>query len=1373
MLSYLADHLAPWVLLALLVVALAVLGLVLWAARRGADSEPPASRPVPPRVNLEGVRHSFRQAVGLIESNLSSHAERYKTSWTLVLNTAETGEVLPLAAAGIPRALASDDTLSAQAHGLHWHFFDKGVVIQVQGQGADAPDAADAPGAAAWDQLLGLCRKYRPERPFDAIVVAVPAAALLTDDPQARADIAARAKDVHRRLWLAQNRFAMQFPVYLVISGCEVVPGFTAFGRALPDNLRRSMLGWSSPFELSAPFQSAWIDAGMDAVTRDAQDACAELCALAVAGGDSADYFLLPTHLADLRAGTRLFMEELMRPSAYHEPFLFRGFYLTGDCSEAQALRTSSRALPAVRPALSGGPEGDPTEAAPEAAPQISTVPAPSQPATSTPPSAFSPERLAPEPAFLRDVFERKIFAEPGLVRASRTQHLPRPLVSRVLRWTAVAVPAVWALGLAAYTVRLSNLAPQVVTVLQELAHQGRATGEPMDIERDRARVLGTLALMERMEGGQLGALLMPGSWTVFDDLQLKLRNRLERGFIDNAIEPLRMGAYARISELTGVPTDPATGTLIVGSACTLPAGWQDQVQAARRSGLNVEDLPEFTAMLEFTARLEELDRGVRAMERLSYAQVAASGEDLRVAVRVFLGAEVGAKLDRAAELLRKQSLRLVPLALGPMQQASVCAFEAGMKSLHARMFDRNELLLSEQGLDALARSLAGAGGSVDRSRLQKGWQTVLDTLARQDALMVGGKGAWMRHPELSLGPAHEGLMQRMQALALVGAPAVDAAQQQTQQASARFWAQWSLLLNPQAEHLLGVGLLWLEKEARWSHTPERTALREALAHLLSQPFMKAVPRALPEPASGQAVAWDAARLDQALVLADTRRKLEAEALPKIPPAVREDVHALMRGALADAVVDLLAQSVMFMPAAAAPAVGEADRLRLARAGSALSDLGARAAVVRLGQVLARDAMVRLRRLDDALAQGDFYRPRDLDFRSWTGDKSPMPAAFGAGDAAGLAVYAATQQAFIDALAREAEALLPALEGSGGSLMVQRWRGITGDMARYRLKSAASSLSQLEQFVVATAADVDLLNCADRIRPMPRRVGDFFSDQLVALQSALATRCQDLRRTETRDAWSRFAEAFNRDLAGRAPFRAASGTSPERPPADVEEGAAVLQNFERVQRLLGARAVASEPIRRFAEQMERVRVFMAPLYPTTPEAAPGYDVYAEFRANPAQEHQGNKIIEWSLTVGTQTLRAREPVRPLRWEPGLPIEVRLRLARDGPVAPQAEAGQPAMSVEEPREVRYRFSDPWALYSLIASQREPESASRTEARSQLLRFEFPLVATGVVGLAQTQEMRARVYLRLAVSPAGKRAPLAWPGAFPVRAPDWSTP
>lgn len=185
--------------------------------------------------------------------------------------------------------------------------------------------------------------------------------------------------------------------------------------------------------------------------------------------------------------------------------------------------------------------------------------------------------------------------------------------------------------------------------------------------------------------------------------------------------------------------------------------------------------------------------------------------------------------------------------------------------------------------------------------------------------------------------------------------------------------------------------------------------------------------------------------------------------------------------------------------------------------------------------------------------------------------------------------------------------------------------------------------------------------------------------------------------------------------------------------------------------------------------MLKVRDFLAPLYPTEENQVPGMDLTVEFRANAASEIDGNKIIDWSLAVGSQMLRQREPARPLRWEPGLPIVLTMRVARDGPVIPAADAAQPDMSVED-RTVTYRFDDPWALFSFITTHRDTDSPAGTDARSQLLRFEFPLITNNANPGAQPRASRARVYVRVAVSAAGKRAPLAWPGAFPVRQPSW---
>jgi type VI secretion system protein ImpL len=1309
-------------------------------------------------MSLDSLKQSFRRAVELIEANLATRSERYKMTWALVLNEGETGQELPLLASGIPSALSSDSALSAQALGISWNFFDQGVAIQLQGAFLGDPDNASAPGNKVWDEFLGLCRNYRPERPFDTLVLALPASLLLPSSPEAELDLVARARAIHRRLWLAQNRFALQFPVSLVITGCEAIPGFAAFAAALPETMRRSMLGWSSPYELGAPFQGQWIDTGMDEVTRDVQDACAELCALELAGQDSADYFMLPTEIERLRRGLRLFSEELMRPSAYHEPFILRGFYLSGDCGAEASLAAASAV--ARGNSAAGAPLGVLPEASGAAVeePLLVDLALPALPEAS-PGLAQSLER---EPAFLRDVFEKKVFAESGLVRASRVQRLRRPAVNRVLAWTAAAVPVVWFAGLVFSSVRLSGLSSEIEAALQQLDRDSRASvgTEPADSTRLRARAIATLEMMERVDAGLFASPFMPGSYAAFDDIHRRLAARLERGFSENSVEPLRLGAYARVSELTGVPTDPSTGTLIAGGACKLPAGIEPRGQGRAAAGLNPEDLPEFAGLLQFAARVEELDNAISAMERLARGEGSPSGEDLKTVVRTFLGAEMGGNFTRAAQLFRNQARKSAPLVVAQMRQATSCSFAASAKVLHERLFEDNELLSSEQSLQALIQARAGKGE--DWVAAQTAWTSVVDAIREQEGLMLPGKGAWMQRRTLALGPAWETLMQRMQASSLVGRDVVATVKKQAEDDFGRFVTAWDGVLAD------GDGLSWSERESRWSPAQERIELRDGLGAVLALPSMKPGKRKLPSIPQGASVGWDRVKLDQALALAESRKKYEADLLPKLPASVREDVDTMVRAALADGVIDLLAQAAtVYSRGAQAPMAGEPERTRVLRAGMVLSEIGARTAADKLGQLLGRDALMRLRSLDDSLRQSDVYQPREPDFRSWRGEKAPLLTAFAVGDSAGMAAYASQQQSFIEGLAKEAEVLLQTIEGSSNEPLVTRWRAIVSELARYTLKSPASSLAMLEEFVITGSAELDINNCSDKLRVYQRRVGDFFVERMVSLQAALVARCRDLRAGEVQEGWNRMAETFNRELSGRAPFRTPG--MPERPPADADEAIAILRTYDRVRRLMG-NTPQSPSVRRFDEQMDRARAFMAPLAPVEDGAAAGYDVAVEFRANSAAELEANKIIDWTLSIGGQVQRWREAAKPLRWEPGLPVVLTLRVARDGPVAPKAESAQPGMAVED-RTVTFTFRDPWALYTLISAQREADVPGRADARSQLLRFEFPLIGYAPEGKALPTESRARVFLRLSVSAPGKRAPLAWPGAFPTRAPEWA--
>jgi type VI secretion system protein ImpL len=212
-------------------------------------------------------------------------------------------------------------------------------------------------------------------------------------------------------------------------------------------------------------------------------------------------------------------------------------------------------------------------------------------------------------------------------------------------------------------------------------------------------------------------------------------------------------------------------------------------------------------------------------------------------------------------------------------------------------------------------------------------------------------------------------------------------------------------------------------------------------------------------------------------------------------------------------------------------------------------------------------------------------------------------------------------------------------------------------------------------------------------------------------------------------------------------------------------------------------STAGVAVQRFVDQFDRSRNFLAPLVPAEENTPAGYDLAVEFRANQGAEIQGNKVIDWSLEIGRQRLGLRDAPKPLRWEPGQPISLTLRLAKDGQFSPLADPKQPALSVDG-KTVTLRFADAWSLFNLIGRQREVEA--RNDGRNQLLRVEFPLQMDNPSALANTPapkapllpatlkpaevgENRAKVYLRLTLSPPGKRTPLIWPGPLPTRAPE----
>jgi type VI secretion system protein ImpL len=1394
----------------LTVVVCIVLGAVLYFALHGSHGKPAAERKIV-RLRADSLRSTFRQAVELIEGNIASRAERYNIPWIMVLDEGDDPHPLPVAQAGVASVLSSEAASPAATSGISWHFFDRGVVIDIKAMYLGSPE--DGGDEKPWDEFLGLCRNYRQQRPFDSVVITVPAALLLAEDTDAQLELVRRSKLAHRRLWLAQNRFAMRFAVYVVVTGCESLPGFAAFARALPEPMRASMLGWSSPFDLSTTYQSGWVDTAMASIERAVSDTSAELFALDAGTMDAGALLLLPARIDAMRAQLQIYIDELLRPSAYHEPFFFRGIYLTGDSSE-YAQWTVEPASSAYGDGALVPADGDMTAADGEPERGGREAPTPLVPyaggalrgeSASTPLDAQRREPGGPlnelmrQPAFLRDLFDKKIFLEYGLARPSRSQHLTRPLMNRALRWGSYALLGTWGVGMVVASVQLNHRNGELVAALGALQRdaqdQAMAARRGQDLTADwyRGKALALIALNQHLRADPLWTVFLPGSWPIVDDLDRRVNHRFDQAFGEIALTALQREMFARVSQLTGTGRDPSTGQLIVGDDCAAPA--LPRADGTRTDTLSIDDLPEMRAMQQYVNGADQFDAALQALQSLQRPSPD-NPDALRLVVRYALGAELQGNVASTLRYFYRdanagsayQADLGGGLAVPQLRDALRCTLDKGAQRLDQRLFAANPLLVSEQSVADHLRALSGAdAGASGFAQVSAGWRAVVAGIDAQQDLLASGRSGWIRQTQFAPGASYDRMLARVAQNRLLGEDLAASVR-------ARDDSAFQVFRTELAQRFGGAdsGIVWVDKERRYAVSPTRLALRDGINALLNQPFMVA-PRDLPLPSlpTGSLIVWDTAQLDQALALGDVRKRYFSDGLTKLPALIQPSVEETLDAQFGRLVIDQTAAAATPTPAdadAGSDAAFDAARTRLVRIKGLLTDMGALTQASDLDAVVSRDALEHLRLVDVDLTHAELYATRqNAGFDGMSAARPTVLAAFGVPDVASLGPYLAQQSARALALGSEAAVYLAALDPvDAASPLAVRWRAIERDLDRYKLKNPNSSLLMLEQFVMA-AADAGSAGCGAKFPPRPPVSGadDYFAALHARLYGTLLARCRQGYSDELRVQWDSFSDAFNQSVAAHAPFigavaagaGAGSAAVGDATTADFGELGQVLKRYERVSvtfRDAGAGSANGDAIavRRFIDNFDKVKTLLAPLYPTDDGGASGYDVSIEFRANRAGEIAANQVIDWTLTVGAQSISMGDtPSHPLHWDYGMPVTLTLRFAKDSPLTALADPRQRAFSTDG-RVLTWQFADPWALITFIGAQRVPDTGPRADSAAQLLKLDFPLgtASPADVGLVPAQA-RGRAFVRVTLTPAGKKTPLPWPGSFPARAPDWT--
>jgi hypothetical protein len=346
------------------------------------------------RGRLEDLRRNFAKGIEKFEA---AGKDFYGLPWYVIAGEPGSGktEAIRRSQAGFPPGLQDEFQGVGGTINMNWWFTNYAVILDTAGRLIF--EEVEAGTTSEWREFLGLLKKNRPNCPVNGLLLTIPVESLIRDTPE---EMERKAGKIARQLEVIQRELDVRFPVFVLLTKCDLINGFREFFDDLNDTrAQQQMLGWSNPAPLDAPFRSELLEEHLRTVTKRLNRRRLGLLADPVpveAGGRRIDevdrLFEFPQSLMGLAPRLRSYLETIFIAGEWsRRPLFLRGIYFTSSMREGSELDEELAHLLQV---------------------PISDLPAG---------RAWEREHSY----FLRDLFLDKVFREDGLVtRATNTDRL-------------------------------------------------------------------------------------------------------------------------------------------------------------------------------------------------------------------------------------------------------------------------------------------------------------------------------------------------------------------------------------------------------------------------------------------------------------------------------------------------------------------------------------------------------------------------------------------------------------------------------------------------------------------------------------------------------------------------------------------------------------------------------------------------------------------------------------------------------------------------------------------------------------------------------------------------------------------------------------